>query len=224
MTVLYVVRHPQTTWNVEQRYQGRLEAPLSAEGKSQSRLLASRFKRGQLDAVYSSPLRRALTVAHDLAQAAAVPLRIDQRLTEIAMGPWEGLILSEIIRGYPDLYQAWYTEPENVRFPEGESLSDVRDRALSAVRDIHAGHPDDSIAVVSHSAVIRVLAAASLSLDLRHIHSLHVHNCGITTFCGVQLAGSLMTFNSLEAVCGSPVASAKSQSCANWAPRRIGSL
>lgn len=213
MTAIYVLRHPQTDWNAEQRYQGRLESPVSAEGRIQSRLAARAFAGSPLVAVYSSPLARSLYLARELAQAADCPLVIDQRLTEIAQTPWEGLYLHEIRQRYPDLHDRWYARPDQVHFPAGESLVDVQNRALSAVADMYAVHSNCNIVVVTHAVVIQALAAAALGLDLRYIHRVAVHNAGITTFCGDVTPGFLLSLNSTDALYHSPTASAAAQAC-----------
>lgn len=213
MTAIYVLRHPQTTWNAEQRYQGRLESPVSAEGRVQSRLAARAFAGSPLVAVYSSPLARSLYLARELAQAADSPLIIDQRLTEIAQTPWEGLYLQEIRRRYPELHDQWYERPDRVRFSGGESLVDVQSRALSAFAGIYGAHPDCNVAVVTHAVVIQCLAAAALNLDLQYIHRIAVHNAGTTTFCGVSAPGLLLSLNATDALYHSPAASARAQAC-----------
>src|SRR5947209_14524370 len=80
MTAVYVLRHPETTWNVAERYQGRLDAPLSARGASQARAAADAFRGETLDAVFSSPLGRARHLAERLAKVTGAELRVDQRL------------------------------------------------------------------------------------------------------------------------------------------------
>jgi broad specificity phosphatase PhoE len=195
MTAVYVLRHPQTTWNVAERYQGRLEAELSAEGERQCRLTVAAFGDTPLDAVYSSPLRRAMDLARGIADITRAPLTVDQRLTEIAMGPWEGLYRAEIRARFPELFEEWYVRPHLVRFPEGEDLAQVRSRSESALSDFFRRHPNQAICVVTHSSVIQMLAATALGLDLRFTHRVHISNAGITTLCGHAVPGALMSLN-----------------------------
>lgn len=213
MTALYILRHPQTTWNAEQRYQGRLEAPVSQEGRIQGRLASRAFAGTPLAAVVSSPLSRALYLAREIAGAADAPLVIDQRLTEVGQTPWEGLYLDQIKQRYPDLHALWYSRPEEVRFPGGERLIDVQQRACSAVADIYRRYRDRHVALVTHSVVVQVLAASALDLDLRYIHQLPVHNAGVTTLCGEAAPGRLLSLNVTEALYHSPVAAAAAQCC-----------
>lgn len=221
MTAIYVLRHPETTWNVAQRYQGRLESELSGEGMRQAKLACEAFAGETLDAVYSSPLNRALQLAHEVARTTQSPLRIDQRLTEVGQCPWEGRTLLEIRSTYPDLYQQWYERPDEVRFPGGESLDDVQRRALSTLSSVFQRHPNGHVAVVTHSVVIQVLVASALSLDLRYIHRIRISNAGITTICGVESPGSLLELNNTAPLFASVVDSARKQDCVRWKRRRV---
>src|SRR5437879_6211804 len=123
MTAIFAVRHPQTTWNVEQRYQGRLEAPWSGEGCTQAKLVARAFAGCGIAAVYSSPLQRAVSLGREIARLADSPVCLDQRFTEIGLGRWEGLYRRQIEEQYPDLFEEWYSHPERVAFPDGEDLA-----------------------------------------------------------------------------------------------------
>jgi broad specificity phosphatase PhoE len=221
MTAVYALRHPETTWNLEQRYQGRLESPLSAYGRRQATAAASLFEPGSLDAVVSSPLCRAHLLATEVADHAAASLLVDHRLTELGQTLWEGIDLSEIKIRYPELHDDWYERPDTVRFPEGESLADVQRRSLSALSDIFTRFPNGHVAVVTHSVVIQVLVAASLALELRHIHRLRIANAGVTTFCGSEIPGMVLNLNAFDPLHSTPTASAAAQGCAAWRPWRV---
>jgi broad specificity phosphatase PhoE len=184
-------------------------------------MVSQAFEGHKLDVVYSSPLKRALDLAAELTRVTSAPLRTDQRLTEIGHCPWEGLHLAEIRQRYPELYEAWYLRPDEVQFPDGERLQDVRRRAVSAMNDIQERHPEGYVGVVTHSVVIQVLVAEALSLDLRHLHKIRVSNAGITTFCGTDLPGGMLELNGGYALSRSPVATAADQGCATWKQRRV---
>jgi broad specificity phosphatase PhoE len=219
MTAVYVLRHPETTWNLAQRYQGRLESPISAAGERQTVRAVSAFVPGSLDAVVSSPLGRARYLANAVASRTGAPLAVDHRLTEIGQTTWEGLHRVEIDARYPEMYDRWYLSPDTVRFPGGEDLGDVRVRAQSALADIFSRYPEGDVAVVTHSVVIQVLVASALALDLRHIHRLRVANAGITTLCGTEIPGAILSLNALDPK--APVESAAAEGCARWKPRRM---
>jgi broad specificity phosphatase PhoE len=220
VTAIYVLRHPETTWNVVQRYQGRLEAPLSERGERQVSLICHAFEADRLEAVHTSGLQRARRLAERLAGVTEAPLRIDNRLTEIAQGPWEGLNHEEIRQRFPEIYRDWYERPDVVRFPGGESLGDVRNRALSALGDVFHAYPDGNVAVVTHSVVVQMIVASALSLPLRLVHRLHVRNASVTTICGSDLPGALLAFDVTSYLYGSPVDTAAAENCVRWRERR----
>lgn len=221
MTAVYLLRHPETSWNLAQRYQGRLDAPLSSQGRLQSRLLARSFAGESLDAVFSSPLQRALYLAREIAQAADAPLCIDQRLTELGQGAWEGLSVTEIRVRFPEVYEEWYTRPDRVRMPGGETVQEVQRRALCVLAAIQAHYPGGNVAVATHAVVVQSLAAAALALDLRYLHRLRIANASVTTLCGTDLPPSLLTLNDTFALHHSPVTAAAAQDCVSWKRRRI---
>lgn len=221
MTAVFAVRHTQTTWNLAERYQGRLEAPLSREGQSQAKLVARTFSGQSVTAVYSSPLQRALELAREIARLADAPLLIDQRLTEIAMGPWEGLYRHEIEARYPELYNQWYLRPDTVRFPGGEDLTEIRARVQAALADMFVRYASGQVVAVTHSVVIQVMAACALGLELRGIHHIRISNGSVSTLCGARAPGSLLSLNVTEAIYRSPLAAAAAQDCVSWKPRRM---
>lgn len=209
MTAVFMLRHPQSRWNSLKRYQGRLDPPLSEEGKRQVRALARVFPSRSLQAIYSSPLQRARHLAEEMARATKADLVCDSRLTEMAQGPWEGLYVSEIRQRHRRLFDLWYSRPDLVRFPNGESPSDVQQRGCSVLEHVFREHPDTSVAVVTHAVVVQVIAAASLALHLRHLHNIRIGNGSITTLCGSGVAGSLMTLNDTEPLYGGPLPAAQ---------------
>src|SRR5947209_17214551 len=117
MTAIFVLRHPQTTWNKAERYQGRLDAPLSAEGRRQCVLAARAFQGDAIDCVVTSPLSRARVLGEAIATSTGASLQTDARLVEIGQGEWEGLHVSEIRARFPGTFKEWHTRPDHVRFP-----------------------------------------------------------------------------------------------------------
>lgn len=215
MTAVYVLRHPETTWNVDRRYQGRLEAPLSLEGEQQANMAARNFRGQNLAAVYSSPLSRSRHLAALIAEVTGNEVTIDNRLTEIGQCPWEALEVGEVRRRYPNLFAQWYSAPASVQFPSGESVHDVWRRSQSALADIFARHQDADVAVITHSVVVMALACAALSLDLRHLHSITASNAGITILCGQRAPGYLLELNNTSAIHAEPIPRAAAHNCSS---------
>ena len=102
---------------------------------------------------------------------------------------------------WPELLSAWYAAPETVQPPGGESLADLRERALSAIRELVARHGDETVAVVSHTVVNRVILLAILGLGNDRFWRLGQDNCAINVF---EAAGGDFTLVLLNDVCHLP--------------------
>jgi broad specificity phosphatase PhoE len=149
---------------VHGRAYGSLDVPLSALAVEQAAKLAQALDGVRLDAVYASPLRRALETATPLAVHHKLVPVVHEDLREIDFGEIEGNRYEEIEQGRPDLFRSWMSDPTGVSFPGGESFADLRLRVLGAAEEIRARHHADTVALVAHGGPIRVLLAAALAM------------------------------------------------------------
>lgn len=170
---ILLARHGETPWNAEGRYQGHEDIALSPVGESQARALGQRLCDVRIDRAVASPLSRAqLTAQLALGASRADMLATDAGLMEIAHGIWEGLLASEIHARDPERLQAWRDTPHEVLMPEGESLQQVFDRAWPAlVRAMDGLGSDDTLLVVAHDAVNRVLLCHVLGIPFARLWS-----------------------------------------------------
>ena len=168
---LLLARHGETAWNAEGRYQGREDIPLSPKGEAQARALGERLRDLRIDRAVASPLSRARRTAElALGEARAAMLSFDEGLLEIAHGEWEGLLAAEIRERDPERARAWRDTPHVVLMPGGESLPQVAERAWEALLRASAGlGDDDTLLVVAHDAVNRVLLCRVLGLPLAQL-------------------------------------------------------
>ena len=168
---ILLARHGETPWNAEGRYQGQIDIPLSPVGEGQANALGQRLKDVRIDRAVASPLSRAqLTARLALGDARADMLQSDADLQEIAHGEWEGLLASEIQQKDPARLLAWREEPENVLMPGGESLRQVLDRSWRGLARATEGlGEDDTLLVVAHDAVNRVLLCRILGLPIARL-------------------------------------------------------
>jgi alpha-ribazole phosphatase len=169
MTMFYLVRHGQTDWNKEGRYQGQADTPLNAAGEEQARLLAGKFDGIQIDAVYSSDLQRARRTAEAIGQALQLPVQLDVRLREINHGVWEGMLFTDIMRQYAAEIKEREMNPLEARAPGGESVLEVAERVLTAAESIAIMHPDETVILVSHGLALAVLACAGHGYPLTEV-------------------------------------------------------
>ncbi len=169
MTTLWLVRHGQTDWNLERRYQGQIDIPLNETGREQARRAAAQLRGRTFDALYASDLARARETAEIIAREVGLPIRPDKRLREISYGDWEGLTVDEVAAngGYRDrevsrLLDDW-------RAPGGESLGEVADRVWAAVQDIFQAHPGQQVLVVAHGSCLAALLCRVRGLPLSEV-------------------------------------------------------
>ena len=165
---ILLARHGETAWNAEGRYQGQEDIPLSETGEKQARRLGERLRDVRIDRAISSPLTRTYhTAQFALGELRSSMLMLDNGLMEIAHGTWEGKLAAEIEAEDGDRYRAWRDTPEKVKMPNGESLKQVAERAWPAFAGACEGmEADETLLVVSHDAVIRVLLCRVLGLPL----------------------------------------------------------
>ncbi|OHE87357.1 MAG: phosphoglycerate mutase [Lysobacterales bacterium RIFOXYD1_FULL_69_11] len=167
---LLLARHGETPWNAEGRYQGQEDIALSPVGEAQARALGERLAGVAIARAVASPLTRARRTAELALGDRAGMLDTDAGLMEIAHGTWEGLLAAEIHDRDPDRLRAWRDTPHEVLMPEGESLQHVLDRAWPALeRAAHGLGEADTLLVVAHDAVNRVLLCRVLGLPLAHL-------------------------------------------------------
>jgi len=184
-----LARHGETSWNVEGRHQGQtFDIPLSDVGRAQAQALAGRFKDEPIARAVASPLLRARQTAEIALGARAPMLTFDPGFVEISHGEWEGCLASEIRETHPELQRAWREQPETVRFPEGESLQDVQDRAWPALVQACQGLGDEeTLLLVSHDGVNRVILCRILGLPLARVWSFRQAPTGLNLLEGPTL-------------------------------------
>ncbi len=193
---VYLVRHGETMWNAESRYQGHTDVPLSDRGREQARRLSRRLAGQRYHAVYASSLVRAAETAEIIAAPHGLEVVRVAALKEINFGAWEGLTREEIVRIFGPLYDEWWRRPLTTRLPEGESYADVVARSWGALRDIVRRHAGQQVLVVSHGGVIRALVGYILGMDLNQFWRLRQDNgaLNILEFYDVD-RGVLVLFN-----------------------------
>lgn len=168
MTRFIIVRHGETTWNKEGRYQGQQDTPLSSRGREQGEKVALALRDIPIHAVYASPLRRAYETAEMCARYHHLPVQREARLLEINHGDWEGRLAQEIQVQYPELLHKWHTTVVGVRMPGGETLAEVQHRAMAAIYDMVARHDGQTVLVVGHDAVNKAVLCHCLDISLEH--------------------------------------------------------
>ncbi len=168
MPRVLMARHGNTTGNSAMRFWGQTDVELSANGKSQAKRLADRLAGEKIDAVYSSQLRRAAATAEIIAARHQIEVIACPELLEINFGKVEGLSFDEIGQRYPEMVSTWSTRDPSFRFPEGESIKDLDQRVSKFPGRLEAHDIKDTVLVVAHSGVLRLLICHFLNIDIWH--------------------------------------------------------
>jgi probable phosphoglycerate mutase len=179
---LFIIRHGETLWNTEGRFQGQRDTELSELGLSQAGKVAAFLAPHRFESIVSSPLRRAVITAEKIAAACGVSgVEVYPGLTEINHGDWEGLLATEVASRWPDVIKAWHASPHMVVMPGvgGESLMGVQLRAAAAVEEIAKKYTGD-VCVVAHDAVIKVLLCRFLDAPLSSFWNFQIANCSVS--------------------------------------------
>ena len=177
---LILVRHGQTDWNVNGRYMGWMDENLNQEGVQQAEKLAQRLDRWPISAVYSSTLKRAVRTADIVAKPHSIAVQTIEELGEMRIGAWEGMFAGDIAAEYPELWKTWRTNPGDFRMPGGESLGEVRERAIRAFGVIMDESEGKMVLAVTHDVVVKLLVAHCLGVSLNIYRRLEVGNASIT--------------------------------------------
>jgi broad specificity phosphatase PhoE len=154
MTQLCLIRHGQTDWNLEGRYQGQSDVPLNKNGLAQALSLTEKLNGHSFSAIYSSDLTRARQTAENIADHLGLTVQVEPRLREINQGEWEGVLVEEIISRYAEIWSQRTVDPASVRPPGGETVREVATRVYAALDDIARLFPNRRVLIVSHGLSI----------------------------------------------------------------------
>ncbi len=181
-THLILIRHGQTEWNREERFRGRVDIPLNETGKEQAQKIAARLANDPIDAIYSSPLQRALQTARPLADFKHLQVQTEPGLNDISFGALEGLKVEEARQAFPEIIDKWLNEPGHCKFPKGDSVKGLRTRLEDTLNALSAIHPDQTIALVSHRVVCHAAVCIVLGLPMDALWRIGQDNACINRF------------------------------------------
>ncbi len=168
MTRVYLVRHGTTEWNREEIFRGRVDCGLNETGRAEAAAVAGYFEGVKMDGIYTSPLARAAETAAAIAVGRGMEVVPDPAFIDLDFGEWQGHPLKEVREKYPEMYRAWRERPQEVTFPGGENLDQVRKRAWEGLLRVARENPDRTVVIVSHRVITKVLICAALGLDNSH--------------------------------------------------------
>lgn len=158
MIELYFTRHGQTEWNVEGRIQGHLDSPLTELGVTQAVRLGESLSHVNFDVIYASPSARTIRTAELIRGNKDVAVNLDERLREIRMGSWEGMLMGEIEQAFPQEHHTYWHAPHLYRpVSDGETFFDVIQRTGQFVDELLSVNHDCRVLVVTHTVTLKVI-------------------------------------------------------------------
>jgi len=189
---ILLVRHGETDWNREGRYQGRTDIPLSETGRTQVAALGKRLADVAIKIAYASPLSRAKTTAEAVlaGRNPGARLGLDAGLLGISHGDWGGHLASDVERSHAEMFGVWRSSPgrHSAAGPGAETLGDVEDRAWPVLAKACAAlGPDDTALIAAHDAVNRVILCRVLGLPLERVWSFRQAPASLNVLSGPSL-------------------------------------
>jgi len=176
-TTIILVRHGETDWNRDRRFQGQADVVLNETGRAQVRVLAAELAGGAFSIAYTSPLRRAAESAEILAATLGLEVRPCNALMEVHVGSWAGLTVPEVETQFPDGHRRWLDS--RAGWEDGETYDELGMRVVKGLGRIGADHPDTQVLAVTHGGPIRAILAAvrGLPFEASRDEIRFVENC-----------------------------------------------
>ena len=179
MTELILLRHGETDWNRELRFQGHVDVGLNPIGVEQARRLARRLAGETAHRLYASDLLRAQQTAQPVAQQLSLAAVSDPALREQSFGSVDGMSVDDIKVHHPQAWEGWLRFHEDYCMPEGESTRQFHARVMDAVRRLRVAHPGETLVVVTHGGVLDMIYRTARSLGLNGPRQSDIPNAGL---------------------------------------------
>lgn len=176
---IYIVRHGQTEWNLLGKTQGHGNSDLTPRGIEQAELLADSMTKYPIDYIYSSDLGRAYQTAEIIGNKLSIEVEKTEALREMNFGTWEGRIIKDIIEEDPELYKMWRNEPHLAKIPQGETLSQIKERTDAFIKEINEKYDGKHIVLVTHSLCARIMLLSFLDSDVKNIYRINQANTAL---------------------------------------------
>ncbi|MBQ6947131.1 MAG: histidine phosphatase family protein [Clostridia bacterium] len=170
MTTFLLVRHGQSEANLQDLFAGFSDFSLTDLGRKQAEKTADFIAQNfNVSAVYASDLRRAFATGKAIADKCGAPITAHAGLREINGGKWEGKVFDTLKTDDPDLWELWIHDFARARCPQGESVAQLQQRLLSALTEIAAAHPGQTVVLATHATPVRLLSGYCLDPSMATI-------------------------------------------------------
>lgn len=197
-TTLIVIRHGETEWNLQGRWQGHDDSPLTENGIQQTRALAKSLASCDATALYSSDLGRTIQTSEIISEKTGLEIILEPRIRERHLGVFQGLTTSEMASQFPEYYKAYKVSGAGYRVPGGESKRDRYERSIACFNELAAKHKGETILVVTHGGVLNALFRHVVGLSLDAPRYFHIWNTSKNQFSWNQGVWRLLTFGDIS--------------------------
>jgi probable phosphoglycerate mutase len=181
-THIIAIRHGETEWNRESRFQGHLNSVLNETGRAQAQALGERLVAERFDLLLSSDLGRALQTAGAIAMRTGHEVVVEPRLRERRMGIFQGLTPAEVEARYPEDFARFKSRDPDYVIPGGESMRQLFERSVACFTDLAERHAGLTLAAVTHGGVLAMLYRRAMQMPLDAPRNFHLHNTGVNRF------------------------------------------
>ncbi len=192
---LLLVRHGQTAWNVEHRFQGQADIPLNPTGHKQAAALAQRLQHEAIQAIITSNLQRAQATAQAIASALKLRPQPEPRLRELSFGTWEGLTYGAIQQQAPTTLLAWRKDPLSVPPPEGETLTQMINRVRDIWKELKTTYSGQTVVLVAHGGPLRLLLCLALEVPPQHHWRFMIEPASLSELSATDQGTTLIRLN-----------------------------
>lgn len=165
MIRIYIIRHGETEWNKKESFRGTIDIPLNKNGLNEAKYLSLKLKDKNFTKIFSSPLKRAMQTAEEIAQYHNAEIEITPDLIDINFGKWQGLSLESVKKKFKNEFKIWINTPDKIKFENGECLEDVRRRISNFFEKTILKYKEGNLAFVSHRVINKVLILYLLNID-----------------------------------------------------------
>jgi len=193
-TLLYIIRHGETQWNIEGRWQGHLDSPLTPKGIKQAQAVATTLTRYEFSTIYTSDLGRAFHTAEIIAAETKKPLVSDRRLREWNLGIFQGMTKAEMQHQHADAFNAYQSADKDFVMPGGESVRQSCERGINCLTELAREHTGDSIVIVTHGGILNGVFRHAVGLPLNVPRTFKLSNASLNIFCVTNDLWQLETF------------------------------
>jgi len=196
-TQFIAIRHGETEWNSESRFQGHLNSVLNDTGLAQAQALGERMAAERFDLLLSSDLGRALQTASAIAMRTGHEVVVEPRLRERRMGIFQGLTPAEVEARHPQEFARFKSRDPDYVIPGGESMRQLFERSIACFTELAERHAGLTLATVTHGGVLAMLYRRATAMPLDAPRNFHLHNTGVNRFCHRRGAWQLQSWGDI---------------------------